>query len=106
MSTAPTGTNLNTTAAATFSAMTVGTALIGRDLNAGSTTTLTIPAGVRMGASKQVEVWSGGSLALGSGAAVAIGTTPSFTSNQVNVLSGGTLAGDGTVAVAVNNSAG
>jgi BNR repeat-containing family member len=106
VSTAPMGTNLNTTAAATFSAMTVGTALIGRDLGVGSTTTLTIPAGVRMGASKQVEVWSGGSLALGSGAAVAIGTTPSFTSNQVNVIAGGTLAGDGMVAAAVNNSAG
>jgi hypothetical protein len=106
VSTGPTGTNLNATAAATFSAITVGTALIGRDLGAGSVTTLTIPAGVRMGASKQIEVWSGGSLALGSGAAVAIGTTPVFTTNQVNVMAGGTLAGDGTVAAAVVNIGG
>ena len=72
----------------------------------GSATTLTIPAGVRMAASSSVELWPGGTLALGSGAAIAIGTTPSFTTNQINLLSGGTLAGDGAVAAALDNIGG
>jgi hypothetical protein len=103
ISTAPTGdTGLNATAQGTISGMTVGTLLVGRD----ASTTLTVPAGVRVAASNRIETWNGSTLSLGTGAAVAIGTTPGFTSDQVNVLAGGTLAGDGAVGAPVNNSAG
>lgn len=102
VSTAPTGTNLNATAAGTISGMSIGTVLIGRD----AATTLTIPAGVRLAASKRIETWSGSTLSLGAGAAVAIGTTPSFTADQVNLSSGGVLAGDGAVSATINNTGG
>ncbi|HEY7088233.1 MAG TPA: BNR-4 repeat-containing protein, partial [Tepidisphaeraceae bacterium] len=107
ITTAPIGTNVNAANMGTMSGMTIGTVLIGSGLGAGSTTTLTIPANVRLAAGSRVELWSGASLALGGGgAAIAIGTTPSFTSNLVNITTGGTLAGDGVVAAAVNNISG
>jgi hypothetical protein len=98
--------NVSTISTQALAGIAVGTILIGRDLSAGSTTTLTIPTNVRASALNRVELWSGGSLALSSGAAVSIGTSPSFTANQVNITTGGTLAGDGTVGVAVNNISG
>jgi hypothetical protein len=102
VSTAPAGTNINTVSAATFCGVSVGTLLIGRD----SATTMTVPLAVRVAAANRVDVANGSTLALSAGAAIAIGTTPSFTAGQVNVASGGTLAGGGTVAAPVNNSAG
>ena len=93
ISTAPTGTNVNSIASGTMSGMPSAQSSLGGDLGRGHVANLTIPPtsdwrlpiGSKRSAAER--------LALGVSAAVSIGTTPSFTANQVNIVAGGTLAG-------------